>query len=113
MVFFSTIELPEPLRREITEGGGRVRDGVDLLKARLDYRPITIGAMLRAAELWAITRQARTPTAHPDALDGDCILAAQAQVEAGPGSVPVVATTNLAHFLRFPEVVARVWDAIA
>ncbi len=39
LVFFSTIELPEPLRREITEGGGRIRDGVDLLDPRPSGNP--------------------------------------------------------------------------
>ena len=37
MVFFSAIEWPEPLRREITEGG--VRDGVDLLGPRPSGNP--------------------------------------------------------------------------
>ncbi len=101
-------------RRELIRRGATASLArLDRLEARLEYRPITTAAMLRAAELWAVTRGAGTPTAHPEALDGDCILVAQALVEAGPGAVPVVATTNLAHLSRFPGVEARVWDAIA
>ncbi len=114
----SLVVIPEvadyETRRELIRRGATASLArLDLLKARFAYRPITTEAMLRAAELWAITRQAGTPTAHPEALDGDCILAAQALVEAGTRSVPVVATTNLAHLSRFPGVDARVWDAIA
>jgi hypothetical protein len=53
------------------------------------------------------------PTSPPDALDGDCIVAAQAVVEAGSGVVPIVATTNPAHLARFPGIDARQWDTIA
>ena len=83
------------------------------MKATLEYRPITTEVMVRAAELWAIVRLAGMPTAHPDALDGDCIVAAQALVEAGPGIIPIVATTNALHLSRFPGITAMQWDTIA
>ena len=66
--------------------------------------------MLRAAELWADTRRAGRPTAAPDALDGDCILAALALLTAGPGDVVTVATDNVGHLARFVD--ARPWDQI-
>ena len=50
---------------------------LDQVKATLDYAPITTAVMLRAAELWAAARRAGRPMAPPEALDGDCILAAQ------------------------------------
>jgi len=54
--------------------------------------------MLRAAELWALARNRGTPTADPKELDGDVILAAQAeQVRA------VVATDNVGHLSRFVQ----------
>jgi hypothetical protein len=46
-----------------------------------------------------------TPTAPPEALDGDVILAAQAE-RAGA----IVATENVAHLARF--VIARHWRDI-
>jgi predicted nucleic acid-binding protein len=101
-------------RRELIRRGATANlVRLDGLKVKLDYRPITTAAMIRAAELWASVRTAGKPTAHPDALDGDCIVAAQALVEAGPGIVPIVATTNAAHFSRFPGIDARQWDTIS
>ena len=99
----------EFLRRGATAGLARL----DVLKARREYRPITTAAMIRAAELWADVRVTGKPTAHPEALDGDCIVAAQALVEAGPGIMPIVATTNAVHLSRFPGIDARQWDTIA
>ncbi len=71
--------------------------------------------MLRAAELWSVARNTGTPTAHPEALDADWIVAAQALTlaEVGPGVTPIVATTNLAHMVRFPGISARTWDRVA
>ena len=99
----------ELIRRRATANLARL----DGLKASLEYRPITTDAVLVAAGLWANVRLTGRPTAHPDALDGDCIVAAQALVEAGPGVIPIVATTNAAHLARFPGIDARQWDTIA
>ncbi len=74
---------------------------LDQVKATLDYAPITTDVMLRAAELWAAARSAGLPTAGPDALDGDCILAAQALLSVGPSDTVTVATDNVAHLSRF------------
>ena len=70
----------------------------------------TTDVMLRAAELWALVRSAGLPTAAPDALDGDCILAAQAMLAAGPVDTVTVATDNLGHLSRFVD--ARLWETI-
>jgi predicted nucleic acid-binding protein len=99
------------VRQELIRAGkaaGLAR--LDRAKAGLDYAPITTDAMLRAAELWADARRAGRPTAHPEALDGDCILAAQALVAAGSGDVVTVATMNVGHLGRFVD--ARIWDSI-
>jgi predicted nucleic acid-binding protein len=83
---------------------------LDHIKATLDYAPITTDVMLRAAELWAAARSAGLPTASPDALDGDCVLAAQAQLSVGPADTVTVATDNVAHLSRFVD--AQLWETI-
>jgi predicted nucleic acid-binding protein len=83
---------------------------LDQVKATLEYAPITTDAMLRAAELWASARSAGLPTAGPDALDGDCILAAQALMSIGPIDTVTVATDNVAHLSRYVD--AQLWETI-
>jgi predicted nucleic acid-binding protein len=82
----------------------------DLLGERLEYVPLTTVAMRRAAELWAQMRQQGQPTADPHALDADVILAAQAQLAAGPDDLLTVATTNVGHLERL--VPAQRWEEI-
>jgi predicted nucleic acid-binding protein len=99
------------VRRELFRVGatsGLAR--LDLVKASFHYAPLTTDTMLRAAELWADVRRRGMPTAAPDALDGDAILAAQALVGAGPGDLVIVATDNVGHLARFVD--ARIWDQI-
>lgn len=54
-----------------------------------------------ASRFWGQTRRAGTPTSHPQALDGDVILAAQAIGLGFPRSQFIVATTNPAHLTQF------------
>jgi len=54
----------------------------------------------------AFLRQSGIPTASPDSLDADAILAGQ------PGDTVTIATTNLAHVNRFPGIHAQTWDQI-
>jgi predicted nucleic acid-binding protein len=99
------------VRRELFRVGataGLAR--LDLVKANFPYAPLTTDVMLRAAELWADVRRKGMPTASPDSLDGDAILAAQALVGCGPGDTVVVATDNVGHLGRFVD--ARIWDQI-
>jgi predicted nucleic acid-binding protein len=84
---------------------------LDRLQVGFDYAPITTDVMLRAAEVWADARRAGVPTASPDALDADCILAAQALLAVAPSDVVTVATANVGHLARFVD--ARPWDQIA
>jgi predicted nucleic acid-binding protein len=98
----------ELIRAGITAGIARL----DALKKRFLYVPITTAAMLKAAELWGAVRVLGIPTAAPDALDGDCIVAAQAITASGPQDTVTIATKNVGHFGRFTGVGARVWDTI-
>jgi predicted nucleic acid-binding protein len=84
---------------------------LDRLQVGFDFAPIDRAVMLRAAELWAAARRAGLPTTSPDALDGDCILAAMAQLAADAGDVVTVATDNVGHLGQFVD--ARPWDQIA
>ena len=94
------------VRRELIRAGktrGLAR--LDLLKNTLDYLPLTTNVMLKAAELWARSRNQGTPTADAKALDCDVILAAQALAENG-----IVATENVGHLSLFVE--AKDWRDI-
>ena len=68
--------------------------------------------MLLSAEFWAQVRRLGVPTADPKALDVDCILAAQARLAGQPGDRVRLATTNVRHLHRFPNVTALHWMAI-
>jgi predicted nucleic acid-binding protein len=90
------------VRRELARlrNLGSLRD-LDRLRSELTYLPITTPVILRATELWAEVRQGGRPTASDDALDGDVILAATAQLLVESGDDVLVATTNVRHLERF------------
>ena len=83
---------------------------LDRLSARFDYSPITTEVMHRAAELWAYLRGIGRSVAAPDALGGDCILAAQALTAAGLGDTVTVATDNVRHLGLMVD--AQPWETI-
>jgi predicted nucleic acid-binding protein len=109
------VMLPEiadyEVRRELIRAGkaAGIRR-LDELKSQIPYRPLTSEVMLLAAQLWADARKRGKPTAHPDALDGDVILAAQAILLANQGNEVVIATTNVGHLSQFVD--AREWRLI-
>ncbi len=74
------------------------------------YLPISTEAMRLAAELWAESRSKGKPTAPPEALDGDVILAAQARVLAQAGFQPIVVTENVGHLAWFTD--AQEWKNV-
>ncbi len=80
---------------------------LDDLKLVLDYVPLTTQTMLKAAEFWVQIRKQGKPTADAKALDGDVILAAQADLIAHIGYDVIVATTNVGHLSRL--VPAHQW----
>lgn len=99
------------VRRELIRAGKKAGiRRLDQLKSQLPYRPITTEVMLLAAQLWAQARRAGRPTAEPNALDGDVILAAQAILVGNEGNEVVIATTNVGHLSQFVD--AREWRLI-
>lgn len=74
------------------------------------FLPLETIHLEEAAKLWASVRNAGLPTASPEALDGDVILAAQALSLGIPASNLMVATTNPAHLSRF--LAADLWTNI-
>ena len=91
------IYIPEiadyEVRRELIRAGLQESvNRLDRLKSVLNYLPINTDVMLKAAQLWAQARNRGTPTADPQALDADVILAAQALYVTGS-----VATENVDH----------------
>lgn len=116
----ATVVIPEIAHYEVRREIFRIR-AVGSLR-RLEYcldpssglvhLTLTTDAIIKAAEFWAFLRQTGLPTASPDALDADAILAGQAALAGQPGDTVTIATTNLAHLNRFPGIDARTWDQI-
>lgn len=94
----------ELLRARKTESVARLNRLCEVLT----FQPLTTIAMRRAAEHWARLRNEGTPTARSDALDGDVILAAQAEAAGAGIERVVVATTNVGHLDRL--VPACEWE---
>ena len=99
-------ELRRELMRSYLKNGEKEGlDRLERLKAQVTYLPINTNAMQLAAKLWAEARNRGRATAHPEALDGDVILAAQARLAGG-----TVATENVGHLSQFVD--ARSWREI-
>lgn len=92
------------LRREyLLNKNQKSLDRLDNLKTLLIFAPITSNVMKRAAELWAEARLRHTPTADKKELDGDVILAAEAQLFDESNSA-IVLTENIGHLGQFVTV---------
>ena len=107
------VVLPEIVDYEVSRELVRLNNvtglaRLDHLAVTLTYLPITTAAMKQAAQLWAMARRQGQPTADPEALDGDVILAAQATMLDAPDVV--VATSNVGHLSQF--VTAKAWQDI-
>ncbi len=110
-----TIAIPEiadyEVRRELLRTQNfKSIEQLNRFKQTAIYLRITTEIMLHSAQLWAMARQSGQPTAHPQALDGDVILAAQVMLSFPSDVETIVATTNVAHIARF--VRADFWDNI-
>jgi hypothetical protein len=102
------------VRRELTRLGAPSQlVNLDVLRTRYQYLPVTTAAWDQAAAFWALLRNAGLPTAGPQHLDADAILAGQAMTAGRPGDTVTVATTNLSHLGRFPGIDARLWASIS
>ena len=104
----TAVHIPEiadyELRRELIRAGKlRSIQRLDGLKHALGYLPLDTDTMLLAAQLWARSRSAGNPLADDAALDGDVILAAQAQVLASIGHEVIIATTNARHLCTLAD----------
>jgi hypothetical protein len=116
----ATVVVPEIAHYEVRRELFRIRAVGSLRRLErylarrsgLIHLPPTTDAMIKAAEFWAFVRQTGVPTASPDALDADAILAGQAALAGQPGDAVTIATTNLAHLSRFPGIDAQTWDRI-
>src|SRR5262249_25450662 len=111
-VFVPEIADYEVRRQMVLRGATANIRRLDWLRAVLDFLPIRSPAMLRAAQLWALVRRRGLPTASPQELDADCIVAGQALTAAGPGDTVVIAMSNVGHLGRFPGIDARDWATI-
>jgi predicted nucleic acid-binding protein len=98
--------LPEivdyELRRELIRG--RKKNGLarlDALKSDLTFLRLDSDMLLKAAEFWAEARWRGQPTAHPESLDVDVILAAQAWACQEADEAVIVVTLNQKHLEQF------------
>jgi predicted nucleic acid-binding protein len=98
----------ELMRRDATASIRRL----DRLRTGAESAGLSEAVMRTAARLWSDARRGGQPTAPPEALDADCVLAAVALTLARPDEPTVVATTNVGHLARFPGLDARTWHMI-
>jgi predicted nucleic acid-binding protein len=114
-----SVILPEiadyELRRQLLLNGNHAGiRRLDLFGQAVRFEWINRLTLRLAARFWADLRREGRPTADPHALDGDCILAAQASLiaEHYDSEQVVVATTNVGHLGRFAGIDARQWNRI-
>jgi predicted nucleic acid-binding protein len=96
----SDYEVRRELTRITASGSLRRLDAL-VTTGYLTYVPVTTSEWRQAAMLWADARRRGLPTASPDALDADVILAACAATIGQPGDQIIVATLNVGHLARY------------
>jgi predicted nucleic acid-binding protein len=85
---------------------------LDALKSEFTFREVGPADLKRAAELWAYASRRGGPIAGPYDLGADAIVAAQAIHAGKPGHSIIIATDNLRHFERFPQIEAITWQKL-
>jgi len=116
----ATVIIPEIAHYEVRRELFRIRAVGSLRRLEhyldpssgLRHLTLTTDSIIKAAEFWAFVRQLGIPTASPDALDADAILAGQASLAGQLGDTVTIATTNPAYLNRFPGIDAETWDQI-
>ena len=111
-VTFPDVAVFEVRRELIRVGASRKLARLAGLLARSDRAGVTEAAWIKAAEFWATVRRAGKPTASPDALDADAILAGVAATIGTAQDVVTIATTNVRHLSWFAGIDAQDWRAI-
>jgi hypothetical protein len=102
------------VRRELTRiaASASLRRLDDLVASGgLSFFPILTPEWRQAALFCADARQHGIPTASPEALDADVLVAACAATIGKPGDQVIVATENVGHLARYCD--ARLWTTIA
>ena len=112
-VMMSDLTAYEVRRELIRLGSSRKLGRLDDLRSNLARAEMTEAAWIKASEFWATVRQAGKPTASPDALDADAILAGVAATIGTAQDVVTIATTNVRHLSWFAGIDAQDWRAIA
>ncbi len=101
-ILIPAISYYEALREmEMRRATGQIIRLKTFCLAKKRFIPLTTTHLELAAQLWGQTRRAGQPTADPQALDGDVILAAQAIALGFPPSQFIIATTNPGHIIRY------------
>ncbi len=95
------LQLRQPAARRLAR--------FDMAVAVLGLLPMTDMVLHRASEIWGRARHQGVPTAPPEALDGDVILAAHAELEVENGHQVEIATTNTSDLARLFQHVLN-WD---
>jgi predicted nucleic acid-binding protein len=101
------------VRRELTRiaASASLRRLDDLVASGgLLFFPILTAEWRQASLFWADARQHGVPTASPEALDADVLVAACAATIGQPGDQVIVATDNVGHLARYCD--ARLWTTI-
>jgi hypothetical protein len=75
------------------------------------FRSVTDTALVRGGDLWAQARTAGTPTANPNELYGDVLIAAQALDMCLPLADFIIATANVGHLALFAP--ADLWTTMS
>lgn len=110
-IFYIPEVIDYEIRRELIRAGKQTGIvNLDAFKASFNFVYINSDAMTLAASLWAAVRRGGYATGHPERLDIDVILAAQALLLPSPPGSLIVATSNVRHLSRF--VAADEWRNI-
>ena len=112
VVLIPDVTLYEVRRELVRLGASAKLARLELLRDSLGHAAVTPEAWIKAADFWAVVRQAGLPTAADHALDADAILAGVAATIGQPGDSVTIATDNVGHLTRFTGVDAREWRSI-